>query len=71
MPNTRSVGEKRRTLAIGHSPAAEASRASIGQKRWAEEVRAKLDAVERAAAREGKTLDAATLEAIKRGLYGG
>jgi predicted phage tail protein len=50
---------------------AEASRASIGQKRWAEEVRAKLDAVERAAARDGKTLDAATLEAIKRGLYGG
>jgi len=50
---------------------AEASRASIGQKKWAEEVRAKLDAVERVAAREGKTLDAATLEAIKRGLYGG
>jgi hypothetical protein len=50
---------------------AEASRASIGQKRWAEEVRAKLDAVERTAAREGKTLDAATLKAIREGLYGG
>jgi len=50
---------------------AEASRASIGQKKWAEEVRTRLDAVERAAAKEGKTLDAATLEAIKRGLYGG
>jgi hypothetical protein len=50
---------------------AEASRASIGQKKWAEEVRARLDAVERTAAREGKTLDAATLQAIKQGLYGG
>ncbi len=49
---------------------AEASRASIGQKRWAEEVRARLAAVEKAAAREGRTLDAATLEVIKRGLYG-
>jgi hypothetical protein len=50
---------------------AEASRASIGQKKWAEEVRQKLDAVEKAAARDGKRLDAATLAAIREGLYGG
>jgi hypothetical protein len=50
---------------------AEASRASIGQKRWAEEVRAKLDAVERTAAAQGKRLDAETLRAIREGLYGG
>jgi hypothetical protein len=50
---------------------AEASRASIGQKKWAEEVRAKLDAVEQSAAKEGRTLDAATLQAIREGLYGG
>jgi hypothetical protein len=50
---------------------AEASRASIGQKRWAEEVRARLDAVEKSAARDGRTLDAATLAAIREGLYGG
>lgn len=49
----------------------EASRASIGQKRWAEEVRARLDAVEKSAARDGRTLDAATLAAIREGLYGG
>lgn len=50
---------------------AEASRASIGQKRWADEVRAKIDEVERVARKAGRTLDAATLEEIKRGLYGG
>ncbi|MEW5790021.1 MAG: phage protein Gp27 family protein [Pseudomonadota bacterium] len=50
---------------------AEASRASIGQKKWAEEVRAKLDAIEQAAAKAGRMLDGATLEEIRRGLYGG
>lgn len=50
---------------------AEASRASIGQKRWADEVRAKIEEVERVAQKAGKRLDAATLEEIKRGLYGG
>lgn len=50
---------------------AEASRASIGQKKWAEEVRAKLDEIERAAGRAGRTLDAETLKAVREGLYGG
>ncbi|MEO1766778.1 DUF3486 family protein [Thiobacter aerophilum] len=50
---------------------AEASRASIGQKRWADEVRAKLDEVERVARNAGKTLDAETLRTIREGLYGG
>lgn len=50
---------------------ADASRASIGQKKWADEVREKLSAIERDAAKAGRTLDAATLEAVKRGLYGG
>ncbi|TCS69753.1 uncharacterized protein DUF3486 [Sulfuritortus calidifontis] len=50
---------------------AEASRASIGQKRWADEVRAKLDEVERVARNAGKALDAETLKAIREGLYGG
>lgn len=49
---------------------AEASRASIGQKRWADEVRARIEEVERVAQKAGKRLDAATLEEIKRGLYG-
>ena len=35
------------------------------------EVRARLDAVEKSAARDGRTLDAATLAAIREGLYGG
>lgn len=50
---------------------AEASRASIGQKKWAEEVKAKLDAIEREAGRAGRTLDAETLKAVREGLYGG
>lgn len=50
---------------------AEASRASIGQKRWADEVRAKLEEVERVAQKAGKRLDAETLRVVKEGLYGG
>lgn len=50
---------------------AEASRASIGQKRWADEVRGKLDEIERVAQKSGKRLDAETLKAIREGLYGG
>jgi hypothetical protein len=50
---------------------AEASRASIGQKRWAEEVKVKLDAIEREAGKAGRTLDAETLRAVREGLYGG
>lgn len=50
---------------------AEASRASIGQKRWADEVRAKIEEVERVAQKAGKRLDAETLRLVKEGLYGG
>jgi len=50
---------------------AEASRASIGQKRWADEVRERLDALERSATKQGQRLDADTLRVIREGLYGG
>lgn len=50
---------------------ADVARASISQKRWAEEVRAKLDAVEKAASKAGKRLDPETLKIIREGLYGG
>ncbi len=50
---------------------AEASRASIGQKKWADEVREKLDALERVASKAGKRLDAETLKAVRKELYGG
>lgn len=63
--------ERVKLLAHAARAVAEASRASIGQKRWAEEVRAKLDEVERAAVRAGKRLDAETLKTIREGLYGG
>jgi len=50
---------------------AEASRASIGQKKWAEDVRQKLDALEAGSGRSEKRLDAATLKAVREALYGG
>ncbi|MEW5885542.1 MAG: phage protein Gp27 family protein [Pseudomonadota bacterium] len=50
---------------------AEASRASIGQKRWADEVKTRLDEVERVASNAGKRLDAETLKAVREALYGG
>lgn len=49
----------------------DASRASITQKRWAEEVRGKLDALEKEAGKGGRTLDAETLKAVRTALYGG
>lgn len=58
-------------LAAAARAVAEASRASIGQKRWADEVRERLDAVEKTARQAGRTLDAQTLAEIRRGLYGG
>lgn len=51
---------------------AEASHASIGQKkRWADEVREKLDALELVAQKAGKWLDAEMLKAVREKLYGG
>ena len=49
---------------------AEASRASITQKRWQDEVKAKLDEIERSASRDGKTLDPETLRMVREALYG-
>lgn len=63
--------EQVRLLSSAARAIAEASRASIGQKRWAEEVRAKLDEIERVASKAGRRLDAETLRAVREGLYGG
>ena len=50
---------------------AQVGRASIAQKRWQDEVRARIEAIETEAKKTGKTLDAATLATIREGLYGG
>lgn len=63
--------EQVKLLAGAARAIAEASRASIGQKKWADEVRARIEEVERVASRSGKRLDAETLKAVKEGLYGG
>lgn len=49
---------------------AEASRASIGQKRWQDEVRSKIEALEAQQGKDGKRLDAETLAKVKEALYG-
>lgn len=64
-------GERVKLLSGAARAIAEASRASIGQKRWADEVRARLEEVERVARNAGKRLDAETLRVVKEGLYGG
>jgi len=50
---------------------ADASRASIGQKRWQDEVRARMDALEREAQKTGRNISADDLAWIKERLYGG
>jgi hypothetical protein len=63
--------EQVKVLAQAARAIAEASRASIGQKKWADEVRLRLDEIERQAGKAGKRLDAETLRTIREGLYGG
>lgn len=63
--------EQVKLLSLAARAVAEASRASIGQKKWAEEVRMKLNVIEQDARKTGKTLDPETLNIIKQGLYGG
>jgi hypothetical protein len=64
------AGARIKLLSAAARAVADASRASIGQKRFAEEVKSKLDAAERAATRAGRSLDAGTLATIREALYG-
>ncbi|HXF66220.1 MAG TPA: phage protein Gp27 family protein [Burkholderiales bacterium] len=50
---------------------AEVSRASLGQKRWQDEVRERLAKLETEAGKTGRRLDAETLKAVREQLYGG
>jgi hypothetical protein len=49
---------------------AEVSRASVGQKRWQDEVRARIEALERQQDGGASKLDAETLKRVKEALYG-
>jgi hypothetical protein len=49
---------------------AEVSRASVGQKRWQDEVRGRLEALEAQQDKGGRRLDAETLKRVKEALYG-
>ncbi len=63
--------ERVKLLGLAARAMAEASRASIGQKKWQSEVSAKLDALEAAQGKGKKRLDADTLKAVREALYGG
>lgn len=63
--------EQVKLLSTAARAVAEASRASIGQKKWQDEVRQRLDALEREQDNGAKRLDAATLKAVREALYGG
>lgn len=63
--------ERMKLLSMAARAIAEASRASIGQKRWADEVREKLDRAEAEAKAKGRRLDPDTLKAVREALYGG
>lgn len=63
--------ERVKLLANAARAIAEASRASQGQKKWAQEQKTKLDQLEAEAGRGTKRLDADTLKAVREALYGG
>lgn len=65
------LAEQVKLLSQAARAIADTSRASIGQKRFATEVRGKIEALEAAQTAGGKQLDADTLAAIKAALYGG
>jgi len=62
--------EQVKLLSTAARAVAEASRASIGNKRWQEEVRSRLDQAESVAQKAGKRLDPETLKAVREALYG-
>lgn len=65
--------EKRiKVLSTAVRSASEAARANVTHRRWQDEVKARLAALESEAGKgKGKRLDAATLAAVREALYGG
>lgn len=61
--------EQVKLLSQAAQAVAQVGRASLAQKRWQDEVRAKLDALE--ADNKDKRLDAETLQRVREALYGG
>jgi hypothetical protein len=67
---TEDAGARVKLLAQAARAIAEVARASVGQKRWSEEMRERLEAVELDAANAGRRLDPETLKAVREALYG-
>jgi predicted phage tail protein len=68
-----SVGASERVKLLSNAARAiaQASQASVNQKKWENEVRQKLDALEKESGSGKKTLDAQTLKIVRETLYGG
>lgn len=62
--------EKLKTLSSAARAVSDSTRASVAQKRWAEEFDAKLAKAEETAKKDGKRLDAKTLKIVRETLYG-
>lgn len=60
-----------RLLSQAAQAVAQVGRASIAQKRWQDEVRERLDALDRERRQGNKPLDADTLKVVREALYGG
>lgn len=67
---TDDSGERLKLLSAAARAIADVSRSSIGQKRFADEARKRLDALV-THPKADKRLDAATLAAVREALYGG
>lgn len=67
---TAEPAERVKLLSSAARAIADASRASQGQKKWAAEQQAKLDALDAQAGNGKKRLDADTLKAVREALYG-
>ena len=65
-----TLQDKIRIYANAARALSETTRASISQKKWADEFNSKLKILEENAKKEGKRLDKKTLQAVRETLYG-
>ena len=60
-----------KALATAIKAASDSARASVTHRKWQDDAKAKLDAVEKTAEKQGRRLDGETLKAVREALYGG
>lgn len=63
--------DRLKVLATAIKAASDSARASVTHRRWQDDAKTKLDAVEKTAEKQGRRLDGETLKAVREALYGG